>query len=211
MEQTNNTIINKASGTPTFPHKRSGVFKWLLALSIAIVANLFATYAIDIFYPQPQFENFCEQKQVKPAVLTKEACMSVGGQWSEDVYEGVPVKGSVRTEAPTPAVPPSEQAPQVRGYCNEQYTCGKAYEEANKVYQRNVFVGMIIVGTLLLIGGLFLVGLEAVALGLSFGGVFAFIIGTTRYWSNMDERLRVVVLGVALAALLWVGVKKFRE
>jgi hypothetical protein len=70
---------------------------------------------------------------------------------------------------------------------------------------------MIIVGTLLLVGSIFLVGVEAVSLGFSFGGILSFIVGTVRYWSNMDERLRVVVLGIALAALVWVGIKKFKE
>jgi hypothetical protein len=79
------------------------------------------------------------------------------------------------------------------------------------MYDRNVFIVLVITGTALLIGGVFLTTAEAVALGFSFAGVLSLIIGTIRYWSSMDERLRVVVLGCALVALVWLGVKKFKD
>ena len=52
---------------------------------------------------------------------------------------------------------------------------------------------------------------SVVSLGFSLGGVLALIIGAIRYWSNMQDVLRVVVLAVALAALVWIGIKKIKE
>jgi hypothetical protein len=201
MEQTIDRVVVKTLGLPLNPRRHHGVFKWLLAIGIAIVANLFANYAIDVFYSEPQYENFCKEEQVKPAILTQEACVAKGGQWVENVHE-------------VPNVPVARTAPaksEIFGSCNEHFTCSNEYSDARKIYDRNFFVGMIIVGTLLLVGSIFLVGVEAVSLGFSFGGILSFIVGTVRYWSNMDERLRVVVLGIALAALVWVGIKKFKE
>ena len=206
MEQMINTTINRAPGTPTSPRKRHGIFKWLLALGIAIVTNLFAYYALNGFYPEPRYEDFCKHEQVKPAILTQEACVERGGQWVESVRETSEVS---KAGVATPEVVPVKS--EVFGYCNEDFTCSNKYNDERKVYERNFFVGMIIIGTLLLVGSIFLVGVEAVSLGFSFGGILAFIVGTMRYWSNMDERLRVVVLGIALVALVWVGVKKFKE
>ncbi|MBU2263298.1 hypothetical protein KJ750_01400, partial [Patescibacteria group bacterium] len=52
---------------------------------------------------------------------------------------------------------------------------------------------------------------EAVALGFSFGGILSLIIGTIRYWSGMDDYLRFIILGVALAILIWMGIKKLKD
>ena len=51
---------------------------------------------------------------------------------------------------------------------------------------------------------------EAVSLGLSLGGVLSFVIGTIGYWSDLSDVLRVVVLGIALVALIYLGIKKVR-
>lgn len=190
------------TSTITPVKKRHPLFKWILVIGIMLVANLFINYALDAFYPAPKYEAFCPQSQVNEAVLTKDACLTKGGQWNEDTYP-VDIKTQV---APIPA-----GSVAVRGYCNVNYTCQKNLDSAQKVYDRNVFIVLVVAGTLLLIGGVYASGAEAVALGFSFAGILSFIVGTMRYWSSMDDRLRVVVLGCALAALIWLGVKKFKD
>jgi hypothetical protein len=182
--------------------KRPPLFKWILVIGIMLVANLFVNYALDAFYPAPKFESFCPQAQVNEAVLTKDACLTKGGQWNE-------YTNPVDTKAVS--VPTRVGTVEVKGYCNENYVCGKNYDVAQRVYDRNVFVVLVIAGTAFLIGGVYASAIEAVALGFSFAGILSLIIGTMRYWSSMDERLRVVVLGIALAALVWLGIKKFKD
>ena len=97
------------------------------------------------------------------------------------------------------------------GYCDVNYTCSKQYEDVMKVYNRNVFVVFVIAGIVLLIGSVYLAGVEVISLGLAFGGVLALIIGSTRYWSAMDDILRVIILGVALVGLFFVAWKKFKD
>jgi hypothetical protein len=186
------------------PKKRHPLFKWILVAGITLVSNLFLNYALDAFYPSPKYEAFCPTKQVNEAILTKNACISVGGQWNEQSYSSPYAPGNVKI-AP---VPPSEK---VQGYCNANYTCQNQLNDAQKIYDRNVFIVLIIAGTAFLIGSIFASAVEAVALGFSFAGVLSLIIGTMRYWSSMDERVRVIVLGLALAALIWVGIKKFKD
>lgn len=179
------------------PKKASGFVKWALVLGIAIVINLFLTYAVRVAYHEPAYEDFCPEKQVNEAIETKEACLEIGGQWNENVDVKYPGQPTV--------------VPQPEGYCDATFTCRKQFEDVNKVYDRNVFVVFVIAGILLLAGSAFLAGAEAISLGLSFGGVLALVIGSIRYWSDMDDILRVIILGLALIALIWIAYKKFRD
>lgn len=176
--------------------KKSGFIKWCLVLAIAIVTNLFISYATQVLYPEPQYEHFCPEKQVNKPASDEASCISVGGQWNENV-----ASDGIMT------VPGSE----LKGYCNEDFTCSNNYEDTLSLYNRNVFVVFVIAGILLLIASVFLAGSQAASLGLSFGGVLALIIGSVRYWSDMDDVLRVLLLGVALCALFWVAWKKFQD
>lgn len=178
--------------------KRHPLFKWILIVGIAIVANLFLNYALDAFYQKPLFETFCPSKQVNVPITTEKTCIDVGGQWNSDPYRYVEAMKPIPADAP-------------KGSCNEYFTCQKGFDTADKLYQRNVFIVLVVAGTAFLVGGLFATAIEAVALGFSLAGILSLIIGTMRYWSSMDERLRVAVLGLALAALVWVGIKKFKN
>lgn len=191
----------KIQTVDTATKKRHPLFKWILVVGIALVANLFLNYALDAFYPSPKYETFCPQKQVQEAVLTKEACLGKGGQWSENVV----------SKYGTPFPTPVGSSPEIVGSCNENYTCDIGFRDAMKMYNRNVFIVLVLAGTAMLIGSIFASAVEAVALGFSFAGVLSLIIGTIRYWESMDERLRVVVLGFALVSLVWIGIKKFRD
>jgi hypothetical protein len=59
--------------------------------------------------------------------------------------------------------------------------------------------------------GFFLTAVSAVSSGLLFGGLISIFIGNIRYWSSMNEYLRIVVLAVALAALIWIGYRRLKD
>jgi len=183
--------------------KTSSILKWGLILGIVIVTNLFFAYAIQVFYPNPEYKDFCEDKQVRIIPETKESCLDAGGQWTDDKYiqKGVPRPGEV-------FVPVIET--QREGYCDPDYTCRQEYNVAKDLYERNVFIILVILGAILIIGSFFVAMYEAVSLGLSLAGVLSLVIGTIRYWSAMDDYLRVIILGIALIALIYTGVKKFK-
>ncbi len=185
--------------------KSKKVLKWVLILGIMIVVNLFFNYALKIFYTQPQWNDFCgNNAQVVTIPTTQDSCVSAGGQWSTN-FKQQPPRGI--NDARSPIVGTKDSA----GFCNPNFTCSKNYESSRNIYDRNIFVGLVIFGVLLIIGSFFIAGFEAVSLGLSFGGVLSLIVGALRYWSAMDDYVRVVVLGVALVALIWLGVKKFKD
>jgi len=180
---------------------RSKVLKWILAIAIVIVLNLFFTFAIRLGYKEPKWDSFCPEKQINTPIETRDKCVELGGQWNEygTEYYGKPIRPEL---LPTTAP---------KGYCNQQYTCEKDYQAANTLYNRNVFVVLIILGIISL-GVDYVVGTSsAVSLGLSLGGILSLVIASIRYWSDMQDILRVVILGIALATLIWFGVKKFKD
>lgn len=177
--------------------------KIVIALAIIIVLNLFFNYGIDTFYKGPKYEDFCKPEDLSRQYQAKEDCDSVGGLWTDN--RNKPLYG----EAPVP-VPILDQKSEPLGWCDVEYTCRKSFESVQNLYNRNVFIILIIAGIISIIIG-FLVGQsEAVSSGLSFGGILSLIIGTIRYWSGMDDYLRFI-LGVALAVLIWIGVKKLKD
>lgn len=178
--------------------KKPAFVKWALVLGIAIVTNLFISYVVQVLYPEPLYNDFCPESQVNKVIETEKACLEVGGQWNEGSMKEVVNQQGVTL-------------PQVSSYCNVYFTCSKQFDDAHALYNRNVFMVFIVAGILLLLGSVFLIGSETVSLALSFGGILALIVGSVRYWSDMDDILRVVILGVALAGLVYVAWKKFRD
>lgn len=188
------------------PRARS-FFKWILVVGLVIVTNLFFYFAIDAFYKSPKYENFCKNEQVRPLIKTQDECVSKGGQWTETPAKEAYLYQNEKS-APIPIPAPGET---IGGYCNEYFTCQKDYEGAMKVYNRNLFIILVILGVLLVMGSYYVAVYGAVSLGFALAGILSLIIGATRYWSDMDERLRVVVLGAALVSLIWYGIKKFKD
>lgn len=192
MENTNNIGVGEKKPFG------SAIKKWALAISILVVLNLFFNYGIYTFYKGPKFENFCRQELNSVNYTTKDSCESAGGMWNENYPKNVPVDVTVPTKVQT-------------GYCDVYYTCQKDFTAVSSVYNRNVFIVLVVLGLATLVGGLFIGISAAVSTGFTLGGVLSMIIGSIRYWSDMNDYLRFGLLGVALAVLVWLGIKKFND
>jgi len=175
---------------------QSKVLKWSLIIGIVIVINLFFNYALSLIYKSPSYETFCPTQQVNQIVDTEKACVAQGGQWNGNNIAPVPqTKGEI---APS-------------GYCNLQYTCMNNYNAAQKTYDRNVFITLVILGALCVALGSFLSINAVISVALSLAGVLSFIVASMRYWSSADDLIKVIILAIALAILIWVAVKKFKN
>ncbi len=182
-------------------NKNKKIIKWAVILAIIVVLNLFFNYTISLLYKTPDFNSFCSPEVYNKQYYEKNSCVADGGMWTENTAPR-DLKGK------TPAVPATLE---VSGWCNPTYTCQKNFDYAHSVYNRNVFIMLVSLGVLALAVGASLSAISVVSLGLSFGGVISLIIGAARYWSDMHDIVRVLVLGAALAALVWIGVRKFKE
>jgi hypothetical protein len=176
--------------------KAGGVTKWAMVFGIAIVLNLFFNYALSLVYTEPVMDY--SQGQVVEQITNKTDCLSVGGQWTDNT--GVtPVPTDITNTKPLLAV---------NGYCDPNYTKQMQYQAAHKIYDRTVFITLVVLGVGLLILGAVLANV-ILALAFSWGGVLSVVIASARYWSDADKLLKVIILAVALAALIWVAIKKF--
>jgi hypothetical protein len=173
---------------------QSKVLKWSLIIGIVIVINLFFNYTLSLIYKSPNYEAFCPTQQVNQIVDNQQACIEQGGQWNGNNIAPVPqVKG--------------ETVP--LGYCNLQFTCQNNYDAAQKTYDRNVFITLVILGALCVALGSFLSINAVISVALSMAAVLSFIVASMRYWSSADDLIKVIILAIALAILIWVAVKKF--
>ena len=176
---------------------QSKILKWSLIVGIVIVLNLFFNYSLSLAYKQPVYENFCPN--TSPVVTipdTQKACVDEGGQWTNNSYYGKPMMVGET---------------QPRGYCDLQFTCRNDFDAARKIYDRNVFVTLVLLGAICVAIGSFLKKNMLISVALSLAGVLSFIIASMRYWSSADDLIKVIILAIALAILVWIAVKKFKD
>jgi hypothetical protein len=176
---------------------QSKVLKWALIIGIVIVLNMFFNYTLSLVYKNPVFENFCPASQINEYVNTQKVCVDKGGQWNADSYPQSVSVGVVKT------------LPQ--GYCNLQFTCQNKFDVAQKAYDRNVFITLVLLGAVCVAIGNFFGGNIVLSVALSLAGVLSFVIASIRYWSSADDLIKVIILAIALAILIWVAVKKFKN
>lgn len=179
--------------------------KVALALSITIVLNLLFNYGIYTFYPSPKYDDYCTE-ETRKYYDNKDSCEQVGGAWVA-YDQGYPRYAKAMPVPASPEVIYEEPTE----YCDASATCRKQYEEAQNLYTRNVFIALVILGTISVALGFFLIAVSAISSGFLFGGLVSLFIGTTRYWSDMNDFLRLVVLVLALFSLIWIGYKKLKD
>ena len=177
------------------------VLKWALIIGILVVLNLFFNYTISLFYKEPDYNIYLPQSQVIESPTTKEECLKVGGQWvvNQQYTPNAPTK-------PSGAFLNNVIIPQ--GYCNADFLRQQEFSDAQEAYQRTIFIILVVLGVISLVSGAFIAN-EIVTLGLSWGGVLSLIVASMRYWSSADNLIKVLILGFALAVLIWLAIKKF--
>lgn len=180
---------------------QSKVLKWSLIVGIVIIINMFFNYALSLAYKNPLYEAYCPTQQVNEVIDTQKACVEKGGQWNAN-NQNIGVKG---------ASPYIDNIVVPAGYCNTQFTCQNNYNVAQKIYDRNVFITLVILGAICVALGSFLKSNLLIGMALSLAGVLSFIIASMRYWTSADDLIKVIILAIALAILIGVAIKKFKD
>src|SRR3989344_3623857 len=119
--------------------RHQNALKWILVVGILVVLNLFFNFATKLVYDAPKYEDFCTPKQINIAPENQEACIAEGGGWNENTYPKI--------ERPT-----SEPL----GYCDIDFTCRQEFSDSNSVYNRNVFIILVILGIASVVSGMFI-------------------------------------------------------
>ena len=176
----------------------SKVLKWSLVIGIVIVLNLFYNYTLSLVFSAPEYNNFCTAQQVNITPQTQNECIAIGGAWT--TYPNT--KSVTPTQITNPVQNPT-------GYCDPNFTCQKNLESAQKNYDKNVFVSLVALGVITFALALIFKGSEVLSVALSLGAVLDFVIASVRYWGNANSLIKVFILAIALAILIYIAVKKF--
>jgi hypothetical protein len=173
---------------------------WILGIAIAVFFALFIGFGIEAFYPTPKFENVCANIAYD---IAAESCPSqgkmpmAGEKYPESCYCDFDAKG-VQTN--------------VCHKTNPEYSaCQQRFDSVNELYSRNLFIITSIIGLAAMIVGAFFLGHPSVSPGLMGGGFITIFYGTVRYWNYAGSKLRVAILGIILAMLIYLAYRKWQR
>lgn len=172
---------------------------FVLGAGILVIYALALWQGIQAFYPEPEYEDFCDERAVPkrfigdggvvgcdspPGLLDKQqACLDAEGRFVfEYDSDGCPVDG----------------------YCD---SCSLEYEDARDVYSRNVFIIALVIAVITFIAGFAVLSVEPVGSALMASGVWAVFYGTVINWRNFGNITRFVILFVVLVLLIWIALR----
>ncbi len=94
---------------------------------------------------------------------------------------------------------------------SQQNICSDNFTTAENNYQAKVFGTLVVIGAVLIIVSFFLKINSVVSTSLSLSGILALVIASFRYWSSAYGWVRVIILGLALIALIYLAMRKFKN
>lgn len=192
----------------------------LLAIAIALVFVFFVGFGIATFYKAPQYEDFCFQRNYVE-IAAKESCESNNGKWASNQFEKpMPERPIGSNEYICNKIGETGknitfncetvQQKQQSGYCDVDFYCREEFQKVNEKYNRNVFIIATGIGIIALIVG-FALGMAAVSAGLMGGGVLTILYGIVRYWTDLPDYGRFIILGIILVILIWLGYRRITK
>lgn len=179
--------------------KQPKFVRWAVMLGIVIILNIFFVVIRGILFSEPQYTDFCPANQ--PVPTDQSSCITAGGNWIPNPGPTSLAGASANQYA---AMIPA-------GSCDMTAKCQTPFDAAQKSYEAKSFVLMVGLGVLALIVGILPLGSSIVSAGLSYGGVLAFVIGSISYWSDATQLIQLGISAIALAALIYIGLKRFRD
>lgn len=179
--------------------------KWVLAVAIAIVLNLFVSYGIGVFYEAPRYDDFCREQARPYAYPAKPYPDQLYPMQNCSVIEVTDtIQGNCTEQKGYVAFRYNSTGCPTEAYCE---TCGARFTELNERRNSTVFIILVVVGVALIISGMALRKV-AVASGFLLGGILSLIIGAIRIGGQLPDIFKLLVIGLVLALLIWVGYKK---
>lgn len=174
-------------------HQPPKFVRWAVLIGIVVLINVFAFISVSYLFPQPEYDQFCGDRNFPSELIDTEAsCTEQGGVW---------MFNQVAKPAPNEAT----------GYCDLYKTCSAAYQDAGKDYAQTAFLVLLAIGAAAIILGMFLRGSSIVAAGLSYAGVILLIASGTRYLGDLDKLMQILAVGAALILVLIIAYRKFKD
>lgn len=163
-------------------------------LGIVVALNLFFFVGRSLVLTMPSYDDYCPTRIPPPS--TQATCEAQNWTW-------------VATPDDTRVTAVAKNNPE--GYCDQYQVCQPLYDAAQNQYEMYSFVIMVGLGVLALIAGVIPMGSSIVSTGLSYGGVVALIIAALGYWGEAGNLLKLGISAIALVALIYIGIKRFKD
>jgi hypothetical protein len=161
----------------------------LLAFAIAIVSLLFIIYGINTFYKSPDMDDYCKDINYRMQVETCD-------DNDFDCFCDIKFNNTNETRCEK---------------TNPQFTnCMNEYDNSKERFNLIIFVLMSIIGALMVIGSFFIKH-DTVSFGVMGGGILSILVGVLRNWTNVQDWMRFIILGIILIALIWIGYNKIKD
>lgn len=176
--------------------------KVMLSIGVGVLAALFVGFLIEAIYPTPEYEAYCTRMfdaPVPQVAKTAECSYVYDTSYRNDCLTN---NGMLRQDY-------DEQGCVVKETCDY---CQRDYQEADKIYNRNLFYITAPIALLLIVLGIYLpVTIDAIASGSLLAGILTLLQITTRVFGSLGKWPRVILLGIELALVIWIGIKKVRD
>lgn len=176
--------------------------KVMLGVGVGVLTALFIGFLIEAIYTSPKYEDYCFNQYGMPEAKLNTGALCDFPYDQEMRTECAKNQGNIMQDY-------DEEGCVSREWCDY---CHRDYQNENKKYNRNLFYITAPIGLLLIILGLYLpLSIDAIAGGMLLGGILTMIQITTRVFGNIGKWPRVILLGLELALVIWIGIKKVHE
>jgi len=160
------------------------IMNTVFGISVAVILFIVVLLGIRVFYHAPEYDNYCNQ-----SVFSKPLYNYDFSVCSDNISVGacrILIKDS--------------QA-QLDEQNQEMERCQTAFNDAEKIYGKNVFIITSVIGIIAIIASLFLFGFINIAAGTAFSGLALIVYGFMRGWQGTGDVLKFVV-GLIIAILV---------
>ena len=175
----------------------------MLGIGVGVLAALFIGFLVEAAYTTPKNEDYCKNQFSAPIEKMPSNGKTCDYNYNQSFYnQCTNDKGFVDYQYDTNGCPVNESC----NYCNRDYQV--VYEK----YNRNLFYIIAPIALIMIILGLYLpASIDAIAGGSLFGGILLMIYVTIRVFGNLGKWTRVILLGLELILIIWIGIRKVKE
>jgi hypothetical protein len=159
---------------------------------------------MDALYERPRYDDFCNESLYNgPYVEPAKA-----GIWGVNcTYIYTPAQQECDRSGGISRMKYDDKGCSSYDWCDY---CNKQYNEAESVYNRNLFLILAPLGLIVVVLGIYL-AVDYLGAGMMLGGLITMFYATVRYFSDMSKMLRALVILVELLIIMWIGYKKIEQ
>lgn len=164
------------------------VMNIVFGVGIAVIVFIVALLGIQAFYPEPQYEKYCNISIYStPAVSTFTIYDCPDNMTVVDCRKLIYEKDM--------------NSPETKEREKEQIDCSTKYDEANRNYSKNFFLIASALGLITLIVSFFLLGIINISAGVASAGIVLIIVAFSRGWQGTNDVVKFVA-GLIIGAVI---------